>query len=113
MSKKRLVLLEIDEELADIAEEYWQPEFFHFLKVFPPGAKKHGKHSWLKEDGGTMGHKDVHASMFRHTAESSTGHLQDIVSGLHPLLHLQTRAAMCYTRQIRGIKHPDDLKEPT
>ncbi len=112
MSHKRLVLVEGNESIANTVEEYWVPEFFDFVQVFPPGATKHGKFSWLGEEGGTCSHKDMHASMFRHLAESYAGKTTDAVSGLHPLLHLATRALMCYTRERRGLQHPDDSKEP-
>ena len=89
--------------------ELKEPEFDDQYLVLEMGAKKHGPKNWLEPNGSKSSHKDMHASMFRHLAESSTGKTKDDESGLHPLLHLATRALMVYTRQQRGIIHEDDV----
>lgn len=95
--------------LTEALETYWEPEFYDVLEVLEMGAKKYGNKNWLKTDGEKSSHKDMHASMFRHLAESSVGHTKDQESGLHPLLHLACRAFMAYTLQRRNIRHSDDL----
>lgn len=89
--------------------KYMEPEFLDFLKVLEFGAKKHGDSNWLSTTGKKSSHKDMHASMFRHLAESSVGGFEDLETGLHPLLHLAARALMLYTRKQRGIIHEEDL----
>ena len=84
--------------------ELMEVEFLDFLKVLEFGAKKHGNYNWLEPKGKKSSHKDMHASMFRHLAESSAGHRADKESGLDPLLHLASRALMLYTRLKRGIE---------
>ena len=79
-------------------------EFNDVRMVLEMGAKKYGAHDWEKEEGAVINHKNNHESMFRHLAESSSGVTQDKESGLHPLLHLATRALMGYTRHVRGLK---------
>lgn len=83
-------------------------EMYDFLKVMEMGAKKYGANNWLDDDGHCSDHKSMHASMFRHLAESSAGFTADKESGLHPLLHLAARALMVYTRQKLGKKHKLD-----
>ena len=83
-------------------------EFKHIDKVIAHGAKKHAPLNWLKPDGKTTSHRDMHASMFRHLADSYAGIRTDSDSNLDPLLHLATRALMMYTRLQRGIEHTDD-----
>ena len=108
---------ELDEMFEEIRSErsvnhsLKEPEFDDLYKVMEMGAKKHGAHNWLEPNGNKSSHKDMHASMFRHLSESSTGSLRDEESGLHPLLHLITRALMEYTRQVRGIVHEEDHDE--
>ena len=85
-----------------------QSEFDDYLEVLVMGAKKYEANGWLDPNGAKTSRKDMHASMFRHLAESSSGLTEDHESGLHPLLHLAARALMCYTRQKRGIKHDED-----
>ncbi len=84
--------------------ELLEPEFLHFLQVLELGAEKYGKYSWLSRDGPKTNHKDMHASMFRHLAESYAGKRADDETGLDPLLHLASRALMLYTRLKRGIE---------
>lgn len=91
--------------------KYWEPEFFDMVQVLEFGAKKHGNKNWLSESGSKSSHKDMHASMFRHLAESSAGHREDVETELDPLLHLACRALMLYTRLKRGITHIDETKE--
>lgn len=83
-----------------------EPEFLHFLQVLEEGSRKYGKYSWLSEDGPKTSHKDMHASMFRHLAESHAGKRYDEETGLDPLLHLAARALMLYT-----INHRKKNKE--
>lgn len=83
-------------------------EFDDFYSVLEMGASKHGALNWLEDNGSKSSHSDMCASMFRHLAEASTGKTEDDESGLHPLLHLVTRALMLYTRQKRGIVHEED-----
>ncbi len=78
-------------------------EFFDFLDILILGAKKYDANNWLEPEGNKSSHKDMHASLFRHVAESSSGKTEDAESGLHPLLHATTRCLMHYTRQKRGI----------
>lgn len=80
-----------------------ETEFLDFLKVLEFGAKKHGNYNWLDSKGTKSSHKDMHASMFRHLADSSAGIREDAETGLDPLLHLASRALMMYTRLKRGI----------
>lgn len=82
---------------------FLEKEFLDFLQVLEFGAKKHGDYNWLRPDGKKSSHEDMHASMFRHLAESSAGHRADAETGLDPLLHLASRALMMYTRLKRGV----------
>jgi hypothetical protein len=84
-------------------KEHAPIEMEDWIDVYEMGAEKHGLDNWLKPNGKTSSHKDMHASMFRHLAESSAGIRADKESGLDPLLHLACRALMCYTRIKRGI----------
>lgn len=77
-------------------------EFLHVAKVLKFGATKYGKDSWLK--GNHFNHKDNHASMSRHLAESYVGKDADEESDLDPLLHLACRALMEYTLKQRSKK---------
>lgn len=86
-------------------------EFLDFLKVLEFGARKHGDSNWLEPNGRKCSHKEMHASMFRHLADSSSGALEDHETGFDPLLHLAARAMMMYARRRRGIRHKDDLEE--
>ncbi len=90
--------------------KYFEPEFIDFLKVMELGAEKHGHYNWLVPNGKKSSHKEMHASMFRHLAESSSGRRSDAETGLDPLLHLASRALMMYTRIQRGIYHEEDIK---
>ncbi len=83
-------------------------EFFDFLDILIMGAKKYEPNNWLEPEGTNSSHKNMHASLFRHVAESSSGKIKDEESGLHPLLHATTRCLMHYTRQKRGIKSGQD-----
>jgi hypothetical protein len=83
-------------------------EMYDFFMVLRGGARKYGANNWLEVDGNCSDHKSMHASMFRHLAESSAGITRDKDSGLHPLLHLASRALMLYTRQKKGLKHKLD-----
>lgn len=83
-------------------------EFFDFMQVLKFGATKYEEANWLEPDGHKSSFKDMHASMFRHLAESSAGHRHDKESGLDPLLHLAARALMMHTRLQRHIRHKDD-----
>lgn len=82
------------------------PEFSHILKVLQMGIDKGYKaNGWLNDpESPRMSHKENHDSMFHHLAESFAGVTNDKDSGLHPLLHLATRALMGYTRYMRDIE---------
>jgi len=86
----------------------FKDDFLDFMRVVEMGAAKYDADGWLEPDGAKTSHKDMHASMFRHLACSSSGIREDDESGLDHLLHLATRALMMYTRHKRGIRHPDD-----
>jgi hypothetical protein len=98
-----------NEFYQDSEDELWNKEivlpeeFKDLLLVMENGAIKHGHNSWLNETNLSMEHKANHASMFRHLACSYAGEVKDKESGLDHLLHLATRALMCYTRKKRGI----------
>lgn len=93
--------------------ELWKEEFSDFMKVVEMGAEKYEANQWLSPAGAKTSHRDMHASMFRHLAASSSGIINDEESGLDHLLHLATRALMLYTRRKKGITHPDDVQRPT
>ncbi len=90
--------------------DLWVPEFEDFIEVLEFGAEKHGRFNWLDVNGKKSSHKDMHASMFRHVAESYCGRTQDEETGLHPLLHATCRSLMYYTRWKRGLLHDEDLQ---
>lgn len=85
-------------------------EFEDYKEIIKHGEQKYGTLNWLEPNGKKSSLKDMHASMFRHLAESSAGIREDHESGLDPLLHLITRAQMIYTRIKRNIKHKEDAK---
>jgi hypothetical protein len=89
----------------------WEEEFADFLQVLLMGANKYSLNGWLEEEGKGMSHKENHASMFRHLADSHAHNREDYESSLDPLLHLATRALMMYTRKQRRIEHPKDAEE--
>lgn len=80
-------------------------EMYEFINVLYHSANsgKYGANSWLEPDGKNSDHKSMHASMFRHLAESSSNNRKDKDSGLDPLLHLACRALMLYTRIKKGL----------
>jgi hypothetical protein len=82
------------------------PEMFEFVGVMTKSAAsgKYEPNNWLRGSGAiNSDHKSMHASMFRHLAESSTGGRRDVDTNLDPLLHLACRALMFYTRIQRGL----------
>ncbi len=83
-------------------------EMMDFVHVMRAGAEKYDKDNWLLPEGHHASHKAMHASMFRHLADSHAGNREDRDSGFDPLLHLATRALMMYTRLQREIYHPAD-----
>lgn len=89
-------------------DDLWEDEFYDFIKVLRFGENKHGKYNWLKVDGKKSSRDAMFNSMFHHLADAYAGSTADKESGLHPLLHLQSRAAMEYTLEQRGIVHKDD-----
>ena len=91
----RLELLKEGVELPD--------EMFHWFKIMLMGAKKHGANNWLNKDGTKSDHDSMHNSMFHHLADSYAGCREDHESGYDPLLHLATRALMCYTRKRKKL----------
>jgi len=78
-------------------------ELLDIISVFEMGAKKHGFNSWLDPYNNSLQHESNCDSMFHHLADHRAGINNDHQSGLHPLLHLATRAIMKYTRIKRGI----------
>lgn len=90
--------------------KFWVPEFIDFHQVLDYGAKKHGDVNWLEPNGNTVDHKTNYNSMFHHLAEGFSGKTVDPESGLHPLLHLITRAQIAYVRYQRGLVHKKDIK---
>lgn len=78
-------------------------ELYDFIEVMIHGAKKYEANNWLKPDGKNSDHRSMHASMFRHLAESQVNSAKDHETGLDPLLHLAARALMFYTRRKRGL----------
>lgn len=84
------------------------PEFYDILHVLEFGKAKHGEMNFMEPDGKKSSHKDMHASAFRHIAESSAGSTADKETGLHPMLHAATRCLMVYARHKNNIKHSDD-----
>jgi hypothetical protein len=87
----------------------YPPELNDWMAVMEFGAKKHGANNWLEKNGSKSSHNDMHASMSRHLEESWEGGLHDKDTGLHPLLHLASRALMMYVRNKRNIVHHDDI----
>lgn len=83
-------------------------EFEHVYKILDFGAKKYDPEGWLEPEGYSMDIKSQAGSMQRHLAQGLYGNPMDKESGHHHMLHLACRALMCYTRYIRGIKHPKD-----
>lgn len=93
---------------CDECFDLFHPDFYDLLKVLEMGAKKHGSFNWLDENGSKADHKSMHASMFRHLADSHANNRVDHESGLDPLLHLACRALMYYARIKNGIIHELD-----
>ncbi len=82
------------------------PEMFDFINVMTTSARsgKYEPNNWLRKDGAiNSDSRSMHASMFRHVAESQCGHRYDKETNLDPLLHLATRALMLYVRIKRGL----------
>jgi dATP/dGTP diphosphohydrolase len=86
-------------------------QMFDFYKVLEQSALsgKYEANNWLLPDGNGCDHKSMHASMFRHLAQSSVGINKDYHSGLHPLLHLACRALMVYCRNTKNLVHSKDI----
>lgn len=80
------------------------PEMFEFIEVMILGAKKYAPNNWLLPNGTNSDHRSMHASLFRHAAESSCGNREDKETGLDPLLHVACRALMMYTKVKRGLR---------
>ena len=76
---------------------------FEFIDTMVFGSGKHAPNNWLDPNGIKTSHRDMHASLFRHTAQSSCGVTTDHESGKHPILHAMCRAGMYYTRWKRGL----------
>lgn len=96
------IFISIDKGLA------FPLELFDFLQVLVDSANlgRYPENNWLKEGREAINSdsKSMCASMFRHLAEASSGRTEDKDSGLHPLLHLASRAMMLYVRQKRGLE---------
>jgi hypothetical protein len=97
--------------MMDNRKRLWVSEFDDYLEVLEMYVEKYGAFNWLEPDGSKSSHKEMHDSMFHHLAESYAGVTEDHESGLHPLLHLVTRALMVYTLQKRGIVHDKDKEK--
>ncbi len=80
------------------------PEMLEFIEVMILGAAKYAPNNWLRPDGTNSDARSMHASMFRHVAESSCGNRLDQETQLDPLLHAACRCLMMYTRIKRGLK---------
>lgn len=107
------VLAKINNRLFEIESKHpglLQKELFDFLEVLVDGAEKYSLNNWLDSEGKKCSEKEMHDSMFHHLAESFTDGVEavDKDSLLDPLLHLQCRAGMLYTRREREIVHPLD-----
>jgi hypothetical protein len=100
ITNEKFIIKEVENDLPQ--------EFNDYKEILEMGARKYGNLNWLKADGTKSSHTDMHASMFRHLAESSAGIREDHESGMDPLLHLACRALMMYTRLQRNIVHKDD-----
>lgn len=79
-------------------------EMMEFVEVMILGAAKYAPNNWLLPNGTNSDHRSMHASLFRHVAESSCGSREDKETKLDPLLHVACRALMMYTRIKRGMK---------
>lgn len=80
-------------------------EMYHWKLLMIEGAKKHSPNNWLLPNGNKSGHKEMHDSMFHHLSLSFSGIRIDEESNLDHLLHLATRALMCYTRIKKGLNN--------
>lgn len=82
-----------------------------FIEIMILGANKYGWNNWMKTNGKKSSEKDMHASMFRHLAQSAVEGrgARDHESHLDPLLHLQCRASMLYFKRKHNIIHDDDV----
>ncbi len=79
-------------------------EMLEFIEVMILGAEKYAPNNWLLPNGINSDHKSMHASMFRHIANSSAGIRIDKDSGLDHLLNAACRCLMMYCRIKRGLK---------
>lgn len=121
MKKAKIVVTGKNKKLKAFIDKNWKklevlaefPEMLDFLDVIEYGAPKHGYDNWLKPDGKTMSYTTNFNSMSHHLADYYCHNLIDKDSGLHPLLHLQCRAAMGYVRHARMIIHADDVTKWT
>lgn len=81
-----------------------EEEFIEYItQVMEFGASKHGDMNWTEVNGKKSSHKDMHDSMFHHLADSFCDCRKDEETGLDPLQHLMTRAAMTLWRKRRGL----------
>ena len=97
----------------ELPSEAIPAEFFDFIEIIKMGSIKYSMNNWLESNGTKSSEIDMHASMFRHLAQSSTSKgksplKSDDESGLDHLLHLICRAQMLYTRRVRQIRHKED-----
>ena len=89
-------------------EDLWHTDFYDILNVLKPGAVKHGSRNWEAGNKGSKSNfKEMHDSMFHHLAHSysagcNTRDRYDIETEQDHLLHLATRALMCYSLIKRG-----------
>ena len=95
-------------------EDLWHDDFWDIIQVLETGAKKHGNKNWHDANKGKKSSfKEMHDSMFHHLSHSfariydTQGYAlsvsgQDPESGVDSLLHLASRALMCYSLIKRG-----------
>lgn len=95
-----------EEKAEFIVKNY--PEMLDFIDIIISGAKKHGMDNWLQKRGTKQSLRENTDSITHHIAAKMTGFKVDSESGLDHYLHAACRCLMGYTRQKRGIVHPED-----
>jgi len=86
------------------------PEFLDVASIFKAGTDQGYEHeNWLRPNGKTLALKDNYASISRHAAKYFSGVKLDDKSHKDHRLHAAWRLLASYTRDQRGIIHPDDL----
>lgn len=102
-------LIELDLEFPGIV----LPEMLAHIDVLAHSARigKYPLNNWLEAGGRGCDHKSQYASIDRHKSEAYCLKKVDKDSGLDPRLHAMCRLGMDYTRDMRGLTHPDDPQE--